>query len=268
MARMGFPGGPGYVLRPMLASRRPVLDRLAGAGHKFPVHALVELDVGRAREQIAAAAPRVTWTGFVIASMAQAVALHPGVNARRAGRQVLCFDRVDLGATVERQSAGGAVLDIVVLPAADQLSCVEISDRLQRAKLGPAQAHPQSSVAAVLGRLPGPLRRAGIRAAAHRPSISASFGPAVGVTSLGMFSGSWGWAVPLSPLTLIATVGAVADRAVVVDGTVVVRPMLPLTLTFDHAVVDGAPAARFIESLRAIVESASALSSPASSSAQ
>ena len=36
------------------------------------------------------------------------------------------------------------------------------------------------------------------------------------------------------------------------EGRIVARPMLPLTLSFYHAVIDGAPAARFTESLRAL----------------
>jgi pyruvate/2-oxoglutarate dehydrogenase complex dihydrolipoamide acyltransferase (E2) component len=68
----------------------------------------------------------------------------------------------------------------------------------------------------------------------------------VGVTSLGMFSRGGGWAIPIAPLTLVATVGGIADRPVVRDGRIVARPMLPLTLSFDHAVIDGAPAARFV----------------------
>lgn len=107
-------------------------------------------------------------------------------------------------------------------------------------------------------RLPGPLRRTAFRVAGTRPSVAATFGPAVGVTSLGMFSGGWGWAVPLAPLTVIATVGAIADRPVVHDGQIVARPMLPMTLTFDHAVVDGAPAARFTATLRSLVETGAA----------
>ena len=71
-----------------------------------------------------------------------------------------------------------------------------------------------------------------------------------------MFSSGWAWAVPLAPLTVIATVGGVVDRAVVHDGGVVARPMMPLTLSFDHAVIDGAPAARFTETFRSLVESA------------
>jgi pyruvate/2-oxoglutarate dehydrogenase complex dihydrolipoamide acyltransferase (E2) component len=89
--------------------------------------------------------------------------------------------------------------------------------------------------------------------------VSASFGPAVGVTSIGMFSSTWGWAVPLAPLTVIVTVGGVAERPVARDGHVVVRPMLPLTISLDHAVVDGAPAARFVETLRRLVETAAVL---------
>ncbi len=255
-------GAPGYVVRPIPRDRQPVLDRLVSASRKFQVHALMELDVSVARERIAAAEARVSWTGFVLASLARAVASHPEVNARRAGSSILYFDRVDVGATVERRWQGEAVLDVLMIPAADRLSCAEISELLHRAKHGPAQSHARTRSATLLARLPGPLRRAGIRAAASRPRISATFGPAVGVTSLGMFTGGWGWAVPSAPLTLIVTVGAVAERAVVVDGRISVRPMLPLTVTFDHAVVDGAPAARFADSLRTLVETAAALPPP------
>lgn len=85
------------------------------------------------------------------------------------------------------------------------------------------------------------------------------FGPCVGVTSLGMFGGGGGWAVPLAPLTLVVTVAGVVERPVARDGQVVVRPQLPLTFSFDHGVVDGAPAARFAETLRTLVESAAVL---------
>jgi len=73
-----------------------------------------------------------------------------------------------------------------------------------------------------------------------------------------MFGGGGGWAVPLAPLTLVVTDAGV-ERPVARDGQVVVRPQLPLTLSFDHGVVDGAPAARFAETLRTLVESAAVL---------
>ena len=262
MARARVDAGtaePGYILSPVPKHRRPVLDRLASASRRFQVHALVELDIAEASARIAAEEQHVSWTGFVIASLARAVAQHPEVNARKAGNRILTFDRVDLGVTAERHWEGRKVLDVITIRDADRTSCAEISRMLHEAKYGrPGGGQQPRGLTAAMVRLPGPLRRTAIRIAARNPGVAASFGPAVGVTSLGMFSSGWAWAVPLAPLTVIATVGGVVDRAVVRDGAVVARPMMPLTLSFDHAVIDGAPAARFTGTFRSLVESAAA----------
>lgn len=258
----------GYVVRPMPRDRQVVLDLLMRASRRFPVHALVELDVGRASALIREADPPVSWTGFVIASMARAVALHPEVNARRAGNRLVFFDRVDVGATVERQGEGAVVLTAVSIPHADQKSCAAITEELRHAKHDAESGPSPDGLAALVGRLPGPVRRSVVRLAASRPRVAASFGPSIGVTSLGMFSRGGGWGVPVAPLTLLATVGGIVDRPVVRDDVVVVRPMLPLTLTFDHGVIDGAPAARFVETLRDLVETADALDATRTGPAQ
>ena len=255
-------GAPGYVVRRIPRERRPVLDRLVGASRRHQVHALVELDVSEARRRMARAEPHVSWTGFVIATLARAVAAHPEVNARRAGDRIVTFDRVDVGSTVERHWQGRTVLDIVTVRDADRQSPADVSALLRATKHGPGESHEPRGGMRVVLRLPGPVRRTVIRIAGTRPRIAASFGPAVGVTSIGMFSSAWGWAIPVAPLTIIATVGGVVERPVVRDGEVVVRPMLPLTLTFDHAVVDGAPATRFTETLRELVETAAVLPDP------
>jgi hypothetical protein len=151
------------------------------------------------------------------------------------------------------------VLDIAITEAADAKSSAEITEVLHRAKYGPPPIHDQHGLTAALMRLPGPLRRTAIRLAATRPTVSATFGPAVGVTSIGMLTHGWGWAIPVAPLTLIVTVGSVVERPTVHNGQVVPRPMLPLTLSFDQAVIDGAPVARFTETLRTLTESAASL---------
>lgn len=248
-----------YVVRAMPREREPILDRLAGASRRFQVHALIELDVTTPAALLEASEPRVSWTAFVIASVARALAMHPEVNARKAGNAIVYFSRVDIGATVERDWQGRTVLDAVTVAGADQQSSSAISQTLQRAKHGPGEQHRPAGLTGALVRLPGPLRRTALRVAGTRPDIAATFGPAVGVTSIGMFAGGWGWAIPLAPLTVIVTVGRIADRAVVRDGVVVVRPMLPLTVSFDHAVIDGAPAARFTRTLSSLIETGAAL---------
>ncbi len=57
-------------------------------------------------------------------------------------------------------------------------------------------------------------------------------------------------------------VGGMARRPKVVDDQVAVRDVLDMTLTIDHNVVDGAPAARFAARLRELIERAAVLSTP------
>lgn len=251
-----------YRLQPVPSERRPVLDRLASASRRFQVHALLEVDVTEPAARILDSQRRVSWTGFVISSLAMALAQHPEVNARKAGKDILYFDRVDIGATVERCWQGRTVLDILTIPDADRMSCSDITELLHRTKYGPGQPHALHGLTRALVRLPGPLRRTAIRMAGVRPSVAASFGPAVGVTSVGMFSESWGWAIPVAPLTVTATVGGVTERPMVYDGQILPRTLMPMTLSFDHAVVDGAPAARFTETLRTVLETAAAFDPP------
>ena len=61
-------------------------------------------------------------------------------------------------------------------------------------------------------------------------------------------------AVLNGPQAAILAVGRIADRVVAVDGHPEVRPMCILTVSFDHRVVDGARAARFLETLADLVE--------------
>ena len=51
------------------------------------------------------------------------------------------------------------------------------------------------------------------------------------------------------PQCAILGVGRIVEKPAVVDGQVVIRPMMWLSLTFDHRLVDGAPAARFLSAL-------------------
>ena len=56
------------------------------------------------------------------------------------------------------------------------------------------------------------------------------------------------------PQVAILAVGAIAERAVAEDGELIVRPLVTATLTCDHRAVDGAPAAEFLEDVKAFLE--------------
>jgi pyruvate dehydrogenase E2 component (dihydrolipoamide acetyltransferase) len=61
-------------------------------------------------------------------------------------------------------------------------------------------------------------------------------------------------AIVNGPQAAILAVGRVADRVVAIEGRPVVAPRMSLTLSCDHRVLDGARAARFLETLTAFVE--------------
>lgn len=81
----------------------------------------------------------------------------------------------------------------------------------------------------------------------------------VAVTSAGMFGTGGGWAVSPTNYTLQLTVGGIATKPDVIDGEISSWEYLNLTVTFDHDVVDGAPAARFVQRLKECIEEAHGL---------
>jgi pyruvate/2-oxoglutarate dehydrogenase complex dihydrolipoamide acyltransferase (E2) component len=86
------------------------------------------------------------------------------------------------------------------------------------------------------------------------------FGGTVGISSVGMFGPAGGWGIPIAPPTLMITVGGIATKPRYVDGELQARELLDLTISVDHEVVDGAPAARFARRLAELVGQGAGLS--------
>lgn len=75
------------------------------------------------------------------------------------------------------------------------------------------------------------------------------------ITNLGMYAIDSFSAVINPPECAILAVGRILERPVGLDGKIVLRPMLALSLSFDHRLVDGAPAARFLQAVKEKIES-------------
>lgn len=74
------------------------------------------------------------------------------------------------------------------------------------------------------------------------------------ITNFGAVSGTYGVPIINYPEVAILGLGKVDDKAVVRDGQVVIRKILPLSLSFDHRVVDGAEGARFLTTVKKYLE--------------
>jgi 2-oxoglutarate dehydrogenase E2 component (dihydrolipoamide succinyltransferase) len=74
---------------------------------------------------------------------------------------------------------------------------------------------------------------------------------------MGMFGSNWsmgGTPILNWPESALLLMGPVVDRPIVEEGQIVIRPMMPLVYTFDHRIIDGVPAVRFMMKLVELIK--------------
>lgn len=86
------------------------------------------------------------------------------------------------------------------------------------------------------------------------PQTFRKYSSPVLVTAVGMFGKGAGWGIPMPNFTLTVTLGGAAEKPAVVNGEIKPRELLDVTVSIDHDIVDGAPAARFVGHFRELIE--------------
>jgi hypothetical protein len=103
--------------------------------------------------------------------------------------------------------------------------------------------------------LPGFARRLFLWLLSRNPHFLKESAGTVLMTAIGMFGTGGFWGIPVPNHTLQVTLGGIAEKPGVVDGQIAIREYLSVTISFDHDIIDGAPAARFAQRLKELVES-------------
>jgi len=227
--------------------------------HTPMIHGLIEVDVTRAcarlREHRASTGESLSFTAFVIACLGRAVDENKAVQAFRMGnRHLVIFDEVDVYTLVERDVAGQKVPIPFIVRAANRKTLHDLHHEIRA-----AQAQDVERGLGLLQVLPdflfGPFMWVFCRIGRRYPQVWKAYVGTVGVTAVGMFGEGVGWGIPPAVPTLMITVGGIGEKPAVIDGHIATRSQLSLTISFDHNIVDGAPAARFAERLKALIES-------------
>ena len=268
--------GPFHIVE-LTPERRAWLNFLDLPRPTHPMFGLLEVDVTVARQLIAEHKRRtgeaLSFTGFLALCLAKAVDEDNTVQAYRKGRrQLVLFDDVDIGLLVERKSGEKRELTGYVVRGANHKTYLEIHQEIRSAQSTPVPASrgiPNWFRSAML--LPWPLSRwftGLIGAAVHRdPAIAVKMAGTVGITAVGMFGqGHSGYGLEATRHSLDLIVGSIAWKPAVIEGRIEAREILNLTVVFDHDVIDGAPAARFVRRLVELIESGSGLDTEQSES--
>jgi pyruvate/2-oxoglutarate dehydrogenase complex dihydrolipoamide acyltransferase (E2) component len=230
---------------------------------KHHVRALLEVDVTEARSLIKQrrhSGTKISFTAWLIKTIADCVALHPpiaGVNDARHNK-VLVFEDVDISIVVEKDVNGTRVPLPYVIRKADKKTLRQIQDEIESAKSQSVEGEGDY----VLGKdngttgmklfvhLPQWLRLILMRLLVlNHPQRVKNMMGTVMITTVGMVGHTRGWIMPFSMHPLCLAFGSLNEQAAVYRGELQKREILRLTVLIDHDVIDGVPAARFVDDL-------------------
>jgi pyruvate dehydrogenase E2 component (dihydrolipoamide acetyltransferase) len=221
---------PGAPVRrvPMSAMRRAIARNMSASWALAPmVHYDLRADVtalGELKKNLCLGGKKISYTDILVKVVATALKAHPLVNASLEGDEIILHDYVNMGVAVALPNG----LIVPVIKGVEGKSIGEISDELK------ALAEK-----ALQGKL-----------------VTEEFsGGTFTISNLGMYGVESFTPIVNQPESAILGVNAIVKTATEVEGQIVMRPLINLSLSADHRVVDGAEAARFIARIREIVES-------------
>lgn len=174
---------------------------------------------------------RITYTDIFVFALAKALKDNPIINASIIGDEIRVWEDINIAVAValEGEDEYGGGLVVPVVKNADEKSLAEIS-RTIRALTEKARE----------GKLtPGEVT-----------------GHTFTFTNFGSHEGRVDIATPIlnQPDSAILGAGAIVEKPMVKDGQIVIRPMATISLTFDHRVIDGATAGRFLARVTELLE--------------
>jgi pyruvate dehydrogenase E2 component (dihydrolipoamide acetyltransferase) len=214
---------------PLTNIRKVIAKRLGESIGPIPTFYLTaELDLSRVMEMRNAMKElgdefKVSVNDVLMKAIATALAQHPEVNAHWLGDKIRYHNRVHLGMAVATDDG----LIVPVIWDADKKRMSEISrESKELAK----------------------------RARERKLKPEEFTGSTFSVSNLGMFGIDQFTAIINPPEAAIIAIGTSEDKLVVVNGEAVVRSRVRLTMSCDHRIVDGAVGAKFLQTLRRLVE--------------
>ncbi|MDQ4042402.1 MAG: 2-oxo acid dehydrogenase subunit E2 [Actinomycetota bacterium] len=212
--------------------RRAIADRMSRSKHEAP-HAwsMVEVDVtglvalreSRKEEFAEREGTRLTYLPFIVKAVVEGLKEHPVLNSVWDGDRIVLRKQINVGVAVDLEDA----LIVPVIPDADELNILglarKIDDIVRRARSGQL----------------GPDDVSGGTFTVNNPGALGS------VVSVPIIN---------HPQAAILAAEAIVKRPVVVDDAIAVRSMMNLEVSFDHRILDGGAALRFLNAVKRRLE--------------
>ena len=220
--------GSNYEEKPVSQMRKTIARRLAQSKFSAPhFYLTIEVDMEKAisiRKQINEVAPvKISFNDLVLKAVAASLRQHPAVNASWLEDRIRYNRDIHIGVAVAVEDG----LLVPVIRHADMKTLSQVNEEVktfaEKAKNRKLQPEEMQ-------------------------------GNTFTISNLGMFGIEEFTAIINPPDACILAVGTIVEKPVVKDGQIVVGQRMKMTLSCDHRVVDGATGARFLETMRSILE--------------
>ena len=222
-----FQPGENVRIEKMGVMRKKIADHMVMSIHTSPhVYSAYEVDFSRIDElrkkkkaDYESAGVKLTYTGFIAKATVDTIRQFPFSNASIDGENIVYKRDINLGIAVALESG----LIVPVIRNADEKNLLGLSRAIQ--DLAHRARNKQ-------------LKPEEVQAGTFT------------ITNPGIFGAVFGLPIISQPQVAILGVGSVDKRVVVVDDMIAVHPMCYVTLGYDHRLIDGADAGRFLQALK------------------
>jgi 2-oxoglutarate dehydrogenase E2 component (dihydrolipoamide succinyltransferase) len=230
---------PGPVYRPgerveivpMSVMRKKIAEHMVLSSHTSPhVYSVYEVNFGRVaalrgqkKAQYEASGAKLTYTAFIAKVIVDALRQFPVVNSSIDGDNIVYKKDINLGIAVALENG----LIVPVIKNADEKNLLGLSRAIDDV---------------------------GNRARSKKLNPDEVQGGTFTITNPGIFGALYGLPLINQPQVAILGVGGIEKRAVVIDDAIAIRPVCHITLGYDHRLVDGADAGRFLSYVKERLE--------------
>ncbi len=208
---------------PLAGRRRIIAERMVQSAQEAPHIAVsIEVDMSEAASSRGAA----SYTALLVYVVSRTLRKHPLLNSTLRDGQIELLYEINVGVATAAEEG----LIVPVIKKADSKSLPEIDAELKE------------------------LTK---RVRAGALTLDDVSGGTFTISNLGMFGIPSFRAIINPPEAAILAVGSIIERPVVIDGGIYIRPMMSITASADHRILDGVAVAGFLQDLRAALEAAS-----------
>lgn len=248
----------GYRSASLDFTRKMVIASIA-SNKKNAIHSMSKIDISGPqkirinRQEKTGEKPSLT--AYIIRCFAETIKEYPEMNSFIKSNRLILLDDINISVMIEREIDGTKVPEPLGIKNTGEKTVKEIQDEIRNAQNDAGNKIGNLTGTTWIKYIPGFLLKTFVKLANRNIKMAKRYGK-VAVTAIGMYLNSSSWFIPHGTATVLLTIGSISNELVQQEnGQIESKEMLHVTASFDHEIIDGAPAARFMSRFEEILKS-------------